>query len=231
MNPSRCLGLVGGLGVGATIHYYSQLAKAHDADPQGRALNIVIAHAETSRVFAYVQANDRQGLAEYLDGFIRRLYAAGAEFAAIPAVTPHYCIRELAAISPVPVINIFDPLVQELTARSARRVAVFGTRFVIESALFGELHNTEVISPAPPEVDFIHNTYVELARTGKPSADGQQHRNLTALAQTLIRRESLDAIIFAGTDLSLIFNPANTDFPYVDCAALHLHSILHNLLA
>lgn len=230
MNSSRCLGLVGGLGVGATIHYYSQLSKAHDADPHGRTLNIVIAHAETSRVFSYVQANDRPGLAEYLAGFIRRLHATGAEFAAIPAVTPHYSIRELAAISPVPVINIFDPLVHELTARSARRVAVFGTRFVIESALFGELHNIEVISPAPPEIDFIHNTYVELARTGKPSTDGQQHRDLTALAQTLIRRESLDAIIFAGTDLSLLFNPANTDFPHVDCAALHLQSILHHLL-
>ena len=230
MNPSRCLGLVGGLGVGATIQYYSLLAKAHDADSHGRTLNIVIAHAETSRVFSYVQANDRQGLAEYLAGFIRRLHAAGAEFAAIPAVTPHYCIRELAAISPVPVINIFDPLVHELNARSARRVAVFGTRYVIESALFGELHNTEIVSPAPPEIDFIHNTYVELARTGKPAADGLQHRDLAVLAQTLIRREALDAIIFAGTDLSLLFSPANTDFPHVDCAALHLHSILHHLL-
>src|SRR5580692_3548156 len=152
MNPSRCLGLVGGLGVGATIHYYSQLAKAHDANPHGRTLNIDIAHAETSRVFSYVQANDLPGLAEYLAGFIRRLHAAGAEFAAIPAVTPHYCIRELAAISPVPIINIFDPLVRELNARSAGRVAVFGTRFVIESALFGELHNIEVIAPAPPEI-------------------------------------------------------------------------------
>jgi aspartate racemase len=230
MNPSRCLGLVGGLGVGATIHYYSQLAKAHETDPHGRILNIVIAHAETSRVFSYVQAKDRHGLAEYLAGFIRRLHAAGAEFAVIPAVTPHYCIRELAANSPVPVINIFDPLIHELTARSARRVAVFGTRFVIESALFGELRNIEVISPSPVEIDFIHNTYLELARTGKSSANGQQHRDLTALAQTLIRREALDAIIFAGTDLSLVFNSANTDFPHVDCAALHLHSILHRLL-
>jgi aspartate racemase len=230
MNPSRCLGLVGGLGVGATIHYYAQLAKAHEADPHGRTLNIVIAHAETSRVFAYVQADDRPGLAEYLATFIRRLHATGAEFAAIPAVTPYYCIRELNAISPMPVVNIFDPLIHELTARSARRVAVFGTRFVIESALFGELHNIEIIPPAPSEIDFIHNTYVELARAGKPSADGHEHRDLTALAHTLIRRESLDAIIFAGTDLTLVFNPTNTDFPHIDCAALHLHSILGHLL-
>jgi aspartate/glutamate racemase len=64
MNTSRRLGLVGGLGVGATIHYYEKLAKAHEA--QGRTLDIVIVHAETSRVFEHVQADDRDGLAKYL---------------------------------------------------------------------------------------------------------------------------------------------------------------------
>jgi aspartate racemase len=130
MNKGRCLGLVGGLGVGATIHYYEKLAKAHEA--QGRTLDIVIAHAETSRVFESVQAGDRGGLAEYLTGFIRRLKAAGAQAAAIPAVTPHFCVRELVAMSPLPVFNIFEPLVEELHAQAVRRAAVFGTRFVME---------------------------------------------------------------------------------------------------
>jgi aspartate racemase len=50
----RCLGLVGGLGVGATVHYYQRLAEGHEE--RGRTLDIVIAHAETARTFAYVQA-------------------------------------------------------------------------------------------------------------------------------------------------------------------------------
>ena len=59
MNRSRCLGLVGGLGVGATIHYYERLAREHEA--RGRTLDLVIANAQTSRVFEYVQADDRDG--------------------------------------------------------------------------------------------------------------------------------------------------------------------------
>lgn len=223
---SRCLGLVGGLGVGATIHYYEKLAKAHEA--QGRTLDIVIAHAETSRVFEHVQAHDRDGLAEYLTSYIRRLKAAGAEVAAIPAVTPHFCVRELIASSPLPVFNIFEPLRQELAARAARRVAVFGTRFVMESALFGEVRNVEIIQPSPHEVDYIHDTYVKLARTGKGSEE--QRRELTAIAQTLLRRDGGDAIILAGTDLALLFNDTNTDFPCIDCAAVHLRAILKELL-
>lgn len=228
MNKSPCLGLVGGLGVGATIHYYERLAKALEA--QGRTLDIVIVHAETPRVFDYVRANDREGLAEYLNGYIRRMKAAGAEIAAIPAVTPHFCVRELIATSPLPLCNIFEPLARELAARATRRVAVFGTRFVMESALFGELNRqVEVIRSTPQEEEFIHNSYVGLARTGKASP--QLHREMSALARTIVSRDNVDAIIFAGTDLSLLFNESNTDFPYIDCAALHLEAILTELLA
>lgn len=135
MRKSRCLGLVGGLGVGATVHYYEKLAKG--CEKRGLELDIVITNAQTPRVFEYVEANDHDRLAEYLNGYIRRLKAAGAEIAAIPAVTPHYCLQELAAMSPLPIVSIFDPLIHELARRAARRVAIFGTRFVIASELFG----------------------------------------------------------------------------------------------
>jgi aspartate racemase len=97
----------------------------------------------------------------------------------------------------------------------------------MESALFGEVGKVEIIKSRPREVDYIHNTYVELARTGKVSEE--QRRNLTALAHTLLRRDGVDAIILAGTDLALLFNDTNTDFPCIDCAALHLQAILNEL--
>jgi aspartate racemase len=225
MNKSRCLGLVGGLGVGATMHYYKELAKAHEA--QGHRLDIVIAHAETSRVFEYVQAGERDGLAEYLTGFIRRLKGAGAEVAAIPAITPHFCVQELVAVSPLPLFNIFEPLVQELKARSVRRIAVFGARYAVESDLFGFVEGVEIVRPRADEVDYIHETYVELLQQGKGSEE--RHRNMTMLADTLRRRDGVETIVFAGTDLVVLFNDANTEFPYVDCAALHINAILKGL--
>lgn len=227
MVATRCLGLVGGLGVGATVHYYQTLAKA--CELAGRSLDIVIVNAETSRVFERVQANDRQGLAEYVNGFLQRLHAAGAEIGVIPAVTPHFAIRELAEISPIPVLNIFDPLNRELRARAVRRVSVLGTRFVMESALFGELgREVEIVRAQPQEEAFIHKTYVELTETAK--ASDEQRREMLALAHTIIRRDGVDAIVLAGTDLSLIFDRSNTDFPCLDCAALHLEAILKELL-
>jgi aspartate racemase len=168
MSRAECLGLVGGLGIGATVHYYQQLATAHER--RGRSLDIVITHADIARVREYVEASDRDGLADYLLGFIRRMHEAGADSAAVPAVTPHLCVRELVAASPVPVFSIFDPLVEELKSRGARRVAVFGTRFVIESRLYGCAGDVEVVQPRPDEVDYIHRTYMQFAQEAKGTA-------------------------------------------------------------
>ena len=227
MNKGRCLGLIGGLGVGATVHYYRKLAQAHEEEHI--ALDLVMVHAETPRIFEYAAAGDRDGMARYLAALIDRLKAAGAELAIIPAVTPHYCVRELSAISPLPLLNIFEPLVQELSARLVKRVGVFGTRFVIESALFGMVAGVEVVQPRPDEVEYIHQTYVELAKRGEGSE--AQYRGLTDLALTLCKRDGVDTILLAGTDLALIFNDRNIEFPYIDCAALHLQAIMEGARA
>ncbi len=218
---TRCLGLLAGLGVGAAIHYYTDLALA--AEARGRALEMVMAHARSARVFEYVEAGDRDGLAAYLNGFITRLQAAGAEFAVVPAVTPHYCIRELTGISPLPVLSIFQPLVRELSARQVHRISVFGSEAVMKASLYGEVGNVEVVSHRPDELQYLRETYQALLDTGLGTT--QQHAGLTALAHTILERDGVDAIVLAGTDLALVFNQANTDFPYLDCAELHLEAI------
>jgi aspartate racemase len=167
-------------------------------------------------------------MAEYLNGFLRRLKAAGAEVGVIPAVTPLYCWSELKATSPLPLISMVDAVAEDLAAQAVRRVAVFGTRYVVESGFYGLLEGVEVVRPRPDEVDLIHGTYAELLRDGKGSEE--QRQKLTALATTLQARDGLDAVLLAGTDLSLIFNGANTDFPHVDCAQVHLRAITKALL-
>src|SRR5689334_10731262 len=95
----RKLGLIGGLGPEATVHYYRQLAKAQPGE-------MLLIHADMARAVSHVQRGDRSGLADYFAGLIERLAQGGAEFTAISAVTPHICIRELEKISPLPLIDI-----------------------------------------------------------------------------------------------------------------------------
>jgi aspartate racemase len=223
----RCIGLIGGLGVGASVYYYQELAKAHAA--RGRVLNLVMVHAHVDRVLGAVQAGDKDGLAAYLAALIARLKAAGAQFAVVPAVAPHIAISELIQLSPLPIVNLIDEIQQQVEARHLRRVALFGTRFAVESRLFGRLGGIEVVTPQPDEVDYIHATYLQLVGSGAGLA--AQRDSLTRLAHKLIDRDRIEAVILAGTELALVFDESNTDFPNVNGARLHLDAIMQRATA
>ena len=95
MRESVHFGLIGGLGVGATILYYQGITAACAA--KGIVPRLTIAHANAPTALAHVQAGRIEGLADYLAGFVGEVAAAGAAFAAIPAITPHICRAELKA--------------------------------------------------------------------------------------------------------------------------------------
>lgn len=224
--PQECFGLVGGLGVGAAIHYYRELAKGHDS--LHVPMNLVMVHADMPRMVRWAEMGDARSMGKYVAGLLARLQAAGATFAALPAVTPHLCLSELLPISPLPLVNLLDVVSDSIRSRGFRRVALFGTRFTVESAMFGALAGTEVVRPRPDEVDYIHQTYFRLASTGV--GGDPEREGLTRLAETLIRRDGVDAIVLAGTDLALIFDESNISFPHVDCARVHLDEILRLML-
>ena len=50
-----------------------------------------------------------------------------------------------------------------------------------------------------------------------------------AILSRIARELQVDAIVLAGTDLSLIFDETNTDFAHVDCAKIHIQAILRRL--
>jgi aspartate racemase len=180
-------------------------------------------------VLKYAAAGETAQMAEYFLTLIPRLSAARAQVIAIPSATPHVCAPELIQRSPVPLVSLVDEIVRELRERKLKRVALFGTRFTMETGLFGRLQEFEVVKPRPAEIDFIHQTYLQLVDVG--SGTEPQYLALRQLAHTLIKRDHVEAIILAGTELSLVFNPSNLDFPHLDGARLHLDAIMRALLS
>ena len=225
MNQTTHFGLIGGLGVGATVLYYQGIAAACAA--KGIVPRMSIAHANAPTALAHVQAGRIDGLADYLAGFIGEVAAAGAAFAAIPAITPHICRTELKARISLPLVDILDVTAQHLRERRLTRVALFGTKFTIDSRLFGALNGVGIVRPQDSEVDEVHRIYLELAQKGVCSP--QDEARLREIATTLCHRDRVEAIVLAGTDLNLIISEANAGFPAVDCAAAHIAAIVEQM--
>lgn len=220
----RCLGLIGGLGPGATVHYYRKLVAAHAA--QGRVARMLIAHADVDHARSLAETNKLDELARYLNGFIDSTAAGGAEVAAIVAITPHICTAQLLPLLRIPLIDMVSEVAQEIRARGLKRVALFGTRSTIESRMFGRL-GVDVVVPTPDEIDFIHSSYLDVVYDRSASASIGRLRDL---AQTLVKRDGAESVLLAGTDLSMVMNEDNAGFPALDCAGVHIKAIIKQML-
>ncbi|HEV3196773.1 MAG TPA: hypothetical protein VGZ73_02675, partial [Bryobacteraceae bacterium] len=56
----KCFGLIGGLGVGAAIHYYRELAKAHDK--LHLPMNLAMVHADMARMVRWAETGDAKSM-------------------------------------------------------------------------------------------------------------------------------------------------------------------------
>ena len=225
--PSRkpILGLVVGIGFGAGVFYYKQIANAlGEGSPGG----LMLAHADLRRVLDAVGRGDIAGLTEYLNTMIAALANAGATLSAISSVATHVCVTQLASISAIPIISIFDSVRAELEKAPGRRIALFGTRYVIETDMFGSLPNVDIVRPTDAEIAVIDGVYQALAIRGYGTAEDRETFNRVGSA--LSKREGVDAILLAGTDLSMLYESEEPAFPSLDCSVVHIRTILERFI-
>ena len=226
-----CVGIVGGLGVGATVHYYEKITAACAA--RGVVPELVFNHADANTGQGFVRAGRLDQLGDYLARYIEQLAAAGATAVAIPAVTPHIAVAEIKARTNVPLIDIMETLGAELRARKLKRVALFGTIFTMQGSLWGQVtpenSGAAFVKPQPDEMKFLGEAYQHLLDTRTP-APGDVDR-FREIAATLQKRDHVETILLAGTDLTVIFDEATAGFPCIDVARPHIDAIVARLLA
>ena len=215
------IGLVGGLGVGAAIHYYKHLSDAFVA--RGEQPGLVISHADIGRAYTLVQQGEMDALAAYLNQHLKMLADAGCDFAAVAAVTPLICAPQLDVISALPRIDVFDAVNAELKRRGAKRVAVLGTQFVMQTDMFGRLGGVEIVRPTPAQFDLVQNNYLIIARMG-----GIEHADIEGVRAVgkALADAGADVVILAGTELSLAFTEETAGFPALDSGRVHIDAIV-----
>jgi aspartate racemase len=215
------IGLIGGIGPAATDFYYRGLIERHAA--ANIPLNLTICHADVREMSRNMINRDPGRQAEIFARLIARLKAAGAEAAAVTSMGGHFCIGELMAISPLPLINAIPEVDAALQRRKLRRIGIIGTRTVMESGLYGGISSVEIVVPEGDTLEQVHSAYVEMATAGRVT-DGQR-RTFTAVGRHLCREQGAEAIMLGGTDLFLAFVGHDPGFALVDCADIHVDAI------
>lgn len=215
------IGLIGGIGPAATDFYHRGLIERHAA--AGIPLELTIAHADVRTMSRNMADRRPDRQAEIFARLVGRLKAAGAAEAAVTSMGGHFCVKELEAISPLPIINGLAPVDAAISQRGLRKVGIIGTRTVMESSLYGRISSAEVVAPEGQERDRVHQDYVDMASSGH--VDDRQRRTFFEAGRRLCRERGADAVMLGGTDLFLAFAGHDCGFPVIDCADLHVDAI------
>ena len=220
MPASEHIGIVACSAEGAALCYRTICAEGEQHfGPHG--------HPEVSMhtppLSAYVRHLDRldwQGVAELMLDSARKLAAAGADFLICPDNTIHQAFDFVTARSPLPWLHIADVVAEAAAARGLKRVALTGTRWLVESDVYPaklRARGIEFVRPDAAEREEMSRIIMEELVRGVFNADG------TNYFQTVIRRmrdAGCDAVVLGCTEIPLIINDVNSPLPTLDSTRL-----------
>jgi aspartate racemase len=199
----------------------------------GNQPSIIINSINLRRMIDFFESGDLTGVTSYLLEAVERLAGAGADFAAITANTPHIVFDELRERSPLPLISIVDATCAEAERRGFRRVALFGTRFTMESDFYPKVFSRAGIAlqiPNDEEREFIHSRYMGELIKGKFLPETK--KRLEAIVDQLKERDRVQAVILGGTELPLILRDSEEGgVPFLDTTRIHVKQIVDELIS
>jgi len=179
----------------------------------------------------YIARNDWPAVGELMLSSARKLAAAGAEFLISPDNTIHQAMAHVAPHSPLPWLHIADVVCDEAAARGFRRLALTGTRSLVDSNVYPDKlagRGVECVRPDAGERDAIDRIIFDELVNGVFTAEA------VASFQRIIERlkgEGCDAVVLGCTEIPLIMNDANSPLPTLDSTRLLARAALHRAMA
>jgi aspartate racemase len=167
-----------------------------------------------------IECGDWQGVGEIMLASAQILAGAGADFLICPDNTIHQALPLIEAQSPRPWLHIAEVVAATAVERGFRRLAITGTRWLVESEVYPEklaARGIASLRPNAEEREEINRIIMDELTYGifKPEA--------VAAFQRIIGRmkaEGCDAVVLGCTEIPLLMNDTNSPLPTLDSTRL-----------
>ena len=176
---------------------------------------------------ACLERGDMAGVADLMLGSAEKLAAIGADFLICPDNTIHQAFDRVAARAPRPWLHIAEVVADEAVARSYRKVALTGTKWLVASAVYPEKLAARGLDLAHPAADAcaeIDRIIMDELVVGvvTPEAAVYVQGVLAGL-----KEEGCDAAILGCTELRLLIDDGNSPLPTLDSTRLLARAALN----
>jgi aspartate racemase len=178
-----------------------------------------------------IEADDWHGVADLMLVSAEKLAGAGAGFLICPDNTIHRAMPLVEERSPLPWLHIAEVVAEEAAAQRFARVALTGTRWLVQSEIYPEklaVHGIECVRPEAVEREEINRIIMDELVYGvvKPEAAAYFTRVVLRMKQA-----GCDALVLGCTELPMLAGEEDCPLPRLDSTRLLASAALRRAVA
>ena len=219
----KTIGLVGGMSWESSAHYYRLVNQAVKARLGGlHSARCILASVDFGEIEPLQRAARWDEAGAILNRAALGLERAGADVLLICANTMHKVADQALRGVGIPLLHIVDVTGERIRAAGLRKVALLGTRYVMEQDFYRqrlvERHGLEVMVPGPEDRAEVNRVIFEELVLGRvePASRARYLEIMRALV-----RDGAQGVIAGCTEIPMLVSAADLEVPYFDTTELH----------
>jgi aspartate racemase len=202
----------------------SQMLGTHDHP------DVSLHNHSLARYMKFIDSGDWAGVAELMMSSAEKLARAGADFLICPDNTIHQAFDLVARRSPRPWLHIAQEVASEAKRCHFHRLAVLGTRYLMEGPVYPEKLKAAGLDfriPGAAQRQRLNQIIFDELVNGKflPRSVAYYIEIIRALAD-----EGCDAVVLGCTEIPLIIDAENSPLPILDSTRLLARAALRKAL-
>ena len=178
----------------------------------------------------FIHRDDWRGVGELMLSSAAKLAGIGAEFLICPDNTIHQALPSIEARSPLPWLHIAEVVADEAAQRGMKRLALTGTKYLVESEVYPQklaARGIDFLRPSTEEREEINRIIFDDLVYGifKPEAVAGFQRILQRM-----KHEGCDAVVLGCTEIPLLMDDTNSPLPTLDSTRLLARAALRRAI-
>lgn len=217
---AKHIGIVGCSAEGAALCYRTICLEGGALLGEHDHPEITLHTIPLARYMACLREGGWQAVAELMIESARKLALAGADFAVCPDNTIHEAFEFVRPASPLPWLHIAEVVAEEARARGFKRLAVLGTRYLMEGPVYSDAlqkHGIERLIPDEADRERIHQIIFKELVNG---VFNEESRRFFNEVMGRMRERECDAAVLGCTEIPLLVRPDEAPLPTLDSTRL-----------
>ena len=227
---TKHIGIVAGSSEGAALCYRTICLEAPAILGEYNHPEITMNSIPMAQHMSFIYDNDWQGVADLMAESVRKVAAAGADFAICPDNTYHQAFEYLLPQSPIPWLHIAETVGNEAQRLGYKRLGVLGTKYLMEGPVYPDaLKSFSIEREIPGEEarekinDIIFNELVN----GVVTESSRLYLNEVIEE---LKSRGCNAVGLSCTELPLIVRADDSPLPTLDSTRLLARAALRKAL-